>query len=232
MLVKNLHKLRKQFQLSVEEAAQKIGVGAYEWELWENGNAEPSVAELIRISEEFSVLIDTLLKQHYMVADPENIRLLLLDVDGVMTDGGMYYSENGDFMKKYNAKDGLAIRRAQKTGLEIGFISSSSYHNAIFNRAEVLKVKLVHVGDGKKIDIVEKWLSERNLSFANLAYIGDDLNDIALIRKAGLSACPSDACKEVKAAATLILPPKGGEGCVRYFIEEVLSINLELLGLK
>lgn len=232
MFTKNLTKIRKQYALSIAEAAERTGVGAYTWELWENGNMEPSLNELIRISEVFHVSIDILLKQHYFIADIESIKLLLLDVDGVMTDGGMYYSENGDFMKKYNAKDGLAIKRAQKTGLEIGIISSSSYHTAIFNRAEVLKVKLVHVGDGKKIDIVEKWLAERGLSFANLAYIGDDLNDLTLIRKAGLSACPSDACKEVKAAATLILPPKGGEGCVRYFIEEVLTINLEPLGLK
>ena len=232
MFSKNLAKIRNRYGLTEQDAAERIGSSAYTWKLWEAENMEPTLSELLQISEHFNISLDALLKSNFLDFDTRNIKLLLLDVDGVMTDGGMYYSENGDFLKKYNAKDGLAIQRAQKSGLEIGFISSSSYGNVIRNRAEVLHVSLVHVGSGKKVEIVEGWLSERNLTFENLAYIGDDLNDITLIRQAGLSACPSDACKEVRSSATVILPRKGGEGCVRYFIEEVLEIALEDLGLK
>ncbi len=232
MFKKNLFQVRKYHRLSLTEAAEKCGVSAYVWELWEGGYIEPDLSELVRIGNSFHISIDSLLKKDCFLLDIDSIKLLLLDVDGVMTDGGMYYSENGDFLKKYNAKDGLAIQRAKRANLEIGFISSSSYGNVIHKRAEILKVGLVHAGEGKKSEIVEQWLAERNLTYRNLAYIGDDLNDIVLIRKAGISACPLDACKQVREEATMILPLKGGEGCVRYFIEEVLNIPLESLGGK
>lgn len=161
-----------------------------------------------------------------------DIKLLLLDVDGVMTDGGMYYTESGDFIKKFNAKDGLAIRRAERYGLEIGFISSSTNSNIIRSRAATLKVDLVHVGDGQKIEIVKGWLAERNLDFSQVAYIGDDLNDLEVMQKVGLACCPADACKTVKEQVHVILQSKGGEGVVREFIEEVLGVNLELWGIK
>lgn len=164
--------------------------------------------------------------------DTSKIKLLLLDVDGVMTDGGMYYTESGDHIKKFNAKDGLAIRRSERYGLEIGFISSSSNVNIIRSRAETLKVKLVHVGDGQKIKIVEGWLAERNMDFSQVAYIGDDLNDIEVMQQVGLSCCPADACKTVKSMANVVLQSKGGEGVVREFIEEVMGVDLEKWGIK
>lgn len=159
--------------------------------------------------------------------DTDQIKLLLLDVDGVLTDGGMYYTENGDYMKKFNAKDGLAIRRAERYGLEIGLITSSTQDRLIRQRAETLKIKLLHIGDGKKQEIVAHWLAEKKLDWAQVAYIGDDLNDWEVMQQVGLPVCPADACRQIKAVAKLVLQSKGGEGCVREFIEDIMGIELE-----
>lgn len=159
--------------------------------------------------------------------DTASIKLLLLDVDGVLTDGGMYYTENGDYMKKFNAKDGLAIRRAERYGLEIGLITSSTQDRLIRQRAETLKIKLLHIGDGKKQEIVARWLTEKKMDWTQVAYIGDDLNDWEVMQQVGLAVCPADACRQIKAIAKLVLQSKGGEGCVREFIEDIMGIELE-----
>ncbi|MFN0202666.1 MAG: HAD-IIIA family hydrolase [Bacteroidia bacterium] len=172
----------------------------------------------------------------WKVKDAENIKdwkanvpkfkLLLLDVDGVMTDGGMYYTEQGDQMKKFNAKDGLAIRRMQKQGYRVAFVSSSTNVNIIQNRAETLLVPRVYAGTGKKIEVVDSWLEEWGISYEEVAYIGDDLNDIDVIRKVGISTCPADATQRIKDTVDVVLQKKGGEACVRELVENVLGIEL------
>lgn len=147
------------------------------------------------------------------------IKLIVLDVDGVMTDGGMYYSEQGDEFKKFNTKDGMAIKRAIKEGYKIAFLSSGQNTNLIHNRAKLLGVEYVYAGYENKKQILHNWLQELNISFEEVAYIGDDINDIDVMIECRLKACPNDAIPKVKNVVDIILQNKGGNACVREFID-------------
>lgn len=149
----------------------------------------------------------------------QNIRLLVLDVDGVQTDGGMYYTESGDRFKKFNSKDGLGIKRAIKQGVHVAFLSSSTHARVIRDRAETLGVQLVHAGPEEKLGVLSGWCKELGVALDEVAYIGDDLNDLTCIRAVGISACPADAVAAVKTAVNVVLDRSGGEGCVREFID-------------
>ena len=150
------------------------------------------------------------------------IKFLVLDVDWVLTDGGMYYSESGDEFKKFNTKDGLGIKKIMTVGVKVAFLSSGVNANLINNRAKLLGVRHVYVGTEEKMKIMEKWCTDLNISLANIAYIGDDENDLKVMDKVGLSACPADAVAAVKKSADVHLLKKGGEGCVREFIERFI----------
>ena len=156
-----------------------------------------------------------------MAIKPE-IKLLVLDIDGTMTDGGMYFSESGDEFKKFNTKDGRGIIRAFEQGIEVAFISSGSRAVAIRNRAERLGVKRVYVGAKNKIEVLEEWMTEKGIHHEEVAAVGDDINDLGILSKVGLSACPADAVPEVLATVDIILTRKGGDACVREFIENYL----------
>ena len=150
------------------------------------------------------------------------IKFLVLDVDGVLTDGGMYYSESGDEFKKFNTKDGMGIKKVVESGIPVGFLSSGKNKNLIGNRAKLLGVKFVYVGFKEKLGILDEWRKKLKLSFNEIAYIGDDINDLKIIAKVGFSAAPADAVDKVKKAVNVVLKKKGGEGCVREFIEKYL----------
>lgn len=152
----------------------------------------------------------------------QNIKFLVLDVDGVMTDGGMYYTESGDQFKKFNTKDGMAIKVAMKKGHEVAFLSSGSQETIVKNRAETLGVKRVYVGTKEKLEVLKEWCSELNLELENVAYVGDDINDLKVIGAVGFSGCPADAVEAVKLKVNVILTRKGGDACVREFVDEHL----------
>ncbi len=152
----------------------------------------------------------------------KNIKFLVLDVDGVMTDGGMYYSNSGDEFKKFNTKDGMGIKLAIKQGIKIGFLSNGKNDALINNRAALLGVEFVYVGFDNKMKILNEWMTQLNLEYNHIAYIGDDINDAEVISQVGLSACPADAIKSIKEKVNIILTSKGGEGCVREFIDNYL----------
>ena len=147
------------------------------------------------------------------------IRLLVLDVDGVMTDGGMYYTESGDQFKKFNTKDGMGIKLAMDLGIHVAFLSSGTQSNIITARAQTLGVQLVHVGSEEKFGILSEWCTELGIGIDEVAYIGDDVNDLECITKVGLSACPADAVWAIRKAANVVLAANGGHGCVREFID-------------
>lgn len=151
-----------------------------------------------------------------------NIKLLVLDVDGVMTDGGMYYTETGDQFKKFNSKDGLAIQAAEAAGIETAFLSSGSTQQIIPARAKTLGVKRLHVGREPKLDILTGWLREMGLGWHQVAYIGDDVNDLAVIERCGLTACPANAVDRVKRTTDIVLSQVGGDACVREFVDNHL----------
>ncbi|WKK83544.2 HAD hydrolase family protein [Marivirga arenosa] len=149
----------------------------------------------------------------------KNIKLLILDVDGVMTDTGMYFSENGDQFKKYNAKDGMAIKALPKFGIQTGIISSAVKVKMVKARADMLNIKNVYVGGDPKIEVLSAWCEKMDIDFSEVAIIGDDINDLAVMNAVGFSSCPADAVLKVKETVDLVLNTKGGRGCVREFID-------------
>lgn len=151
------------------------------------------------------------------------IKFLVLDVDGTLTDGGIYISESGNEMKKFNTKDGMGIKRLLKTGVDVGLISASISKKIVHHRAAMLGIRYCYVGDGDKLQILSDWLDEMDLSFKEVAFIGDDINDAKIMQEVGLSACPVDALGEVKSIANIVLEKKGGQGCVREFIDRIFS---------
>jgi len=155
--------------------------------------------------------------------DNSNIKFLVLDVDGTLTDGGVYISESGEEMKKFNAKDGMGIVQLIKSGIEVGFISGAVSSKIIKQRASMLKVKYFYSGGVDKVEILSQWLDELDLSFNEVAYIGDDINDIKIMTKVGLSAVPADALGELKNIANIVLEKRGGNACVREFIDRVFA---------
>lgn len=151
------------------------------------------------------------------------IKLLVLDVDGTLTDGGVYITEKGDSFKKFNAKDGTAIRYLMKQGIEVGIISASISQEIVRTRAKMLGMKLCYVGDDDKATVLDKWLKDLQITAQEVAFIGDDVNDLSIIKKVGLSACPIDAVEIVKNQVTHVLSKTGGEACVREFVEKYLG---------
>jgi 3-deoxy-D-manno-octulosonate 8-phosphate phosphatase (KDO 8-P phosphatase) len=153
-------------------------------------------------------------------------KLLILDVDGVLTDGGMYYLEDGSEFKKFNTKDGLAIRRIIKEyKLPVGIISNGSKDKLIESRAQTLYIERVYVGHDDKLSILEEWCKELQIDLSEVAYIGDDVNDLACMSKVGYAVCPADAVDKIKEVAHIILKRNGGQACVREFIEMYFDIH-------
>lgn len=187
---------------------------------------DPMPAELVRVSDYFHLSLDTIVRKELKILEKinaKNIKLVVLDVDGTLTDGGMYYTENGDYIKKFNAKDGLAIKRKTAEGIQFGIISHAFKSNAIADRANLLGIQNVYVGQDKKIDILNNWCAELKISLSQVAYVGDDINDLEVMQAVGLAACPVDAVNSIKSLSHVILSRKGGDACVREFIDEWLS---------
>lgn len=184
---------------------------------------DPYPEELLRIANYFGLSTDILLKKDLKLAASaakKEIKLVVLDVDGTLTDGGMYYSESGDQFKKYNTKDGMAIKTMISKGVAFGIISHSSVSRMVEDRAKTLGIQHVYVGNEDKISVLKQFCAQLGITSENVAYVGDDINDIAVMEACGLSACPADALKSVKAVADIILVKDGGKGCVREFLDE------------
>jgi 3-deoxy-D-manno-octulosonate 8-phosphate phosphatase (KDO 8-P phosphatase) len=148
-----------------------------------------------------------------------HIKLIVLDVDGTLTDGGVYITEQGDEFKKYNTKDGMAIKRLLKKGKQVAFLSASSSQMTVRKRADMLGVKLCYVGKESKLKVLKQWLTELNLSYEQVLFMGDDLNDLDIMQSVGVSACPADAAPPVREAAQLVLTRKGGDACFRELVD-------------
>jgi YrbI family 3-deoxy-D-manno-octulosonate 8-phosphate phosphatase len=186
--------------------------------------SELTIYDLEAICEEYDIDLMSLLFKPMFKPDVwkqklDKIKLLVLDVDGVMTDGGMYYSENGDQIKKFNTKDGMAIQHLTKNGYQVAIISSGYTTEMIQKRAELLGVQRVYVGRDPKLTVLNQFCEELGIELNQVAIIGDDVNDLPVIKKVGFSAAPSDAMNVVKSNVDVILTKKGGDGCVREFID-------------
>lgn len=156
---------------------------------------------------------------------PTNIKLFLTDVDGVLTDAGMYYSEQGDELKKFNTHDGMGLQLIREKGIKTGIITSENTQ-MVERRAKKLKLDYLYQGkrEGGKLASVLEICEKEGTSLNEVAYIGDDINCFELLSKVGLAACPADAIDAVKNIPGIIrMNKKGGEGCVREFIELILN---------
>jgi len=145
-------------------------------------------------------------------------KLLITDVDGVMTDCGMYYSENGDELKKFNTRDGMAIQLLREHGIKTAIITKENT-NIVEQRAKKLKFDEVFQGIDNKIAVLESLKNKYGFDYSEIAYIGDDVNDMPVLKRVGFSFCPNDAVDDVKKICTAIAKEKGGNGVVREFYE-------------
>ncbi|MFW6016403.1 MAG: KdsC family phosphatase, partial [bacterium] len=154
-----------------------------------------------------------------------DLKLFIMDVDGVLTDGGMYYSENGDELKKFNTTDGKGIELLRKSGIKTAIITSENT-KIIDNRAEKLNIDYIYKGIRDKLKIAKKICEVEKISLNNVAFIGDDINDINLLKKVKLKACPSDAQEEVKKVNGIkVMNKEGGRGAVREFVNHLIYIE-------
>lgn len=149
------------------------------------------------------------------------IKLVATDVDGVWTDGGLYYDKDGNELKKFNVKDGAGVKLLKTAGIPVCVITAKN-SAMVEKRAKELRVDYLYQGVEDKIRAISALVKMLNLSFEEIAYIGDDFNDVPLLRKAGCSATPADASQIIQQEADWVLTKKGGEGVFREFVEKLL----------
>jgi len=150
------------------------------------------------------------------------IKLVLLDVDGTLTDGGIYRGNNGEELKRFNVKDGYVIVNAQKLGVEFGIITGRK-SELVEIRAKELKIKYLYQEISEKTVILEEIMKKTGLRKEEIAYMGDDLNDVLIMKQVGLSGAPKDAVNEVIQIADFISEKNGGSGAVREFVGHILK---------
>lgn len=151
------------------------------------------------------------------------IKLFASDVDGTMTDGCMYYAENGIELKKFNFRDGMGFKLLKNAGVKTAIITSENT-SIVQKRADKLNVDFLGLGVWEKLDFVKNICKELNISLDEVAYIGDDINDFELLNAVKFKACPNDAVKKIKNINGIkILENKGGNGAVREFIDYLLD---------
>ncbi|MFH1197891.1 MAG: HAD family hydrolase [bacterium] len=155
------------------------------------------------------------------------IKLILVDVDGVLTDTGVYYSAEGEALKRFSIRDGMGVERLRNLAdVECGIISGEN-SEIVKRRAEKLNIEEIHLGVKYKADVFEEILQRKNLTSGEVAYIGDDTNDLEIMLAAGLTACPSDATKFAKDAADVVVKNPGGNGAFRDFAEIIIQAKLK-----
>ncbi|MFR1380503.1 MAG: cytidylyltransferase domain-containing protein [Clostridium neonatale] len=170
------------------------------------------------------IIIENLLKQKSNESDVDfsKVKLLLTDSDGVLTDGGMYYSENGDELKKFNTKDGMGFELLRKKGIITGIITGEN-KELVKKRAEKLKIDELHMGIKNKLLTVRLICEKYKISLENVAYIGDDINDLDVIRNVGIGCSVNDAMECIKSESNYVTKVNGGEGAVREIAELILK---------
>ena len=181
----------------------------------------------VEIDEDIDwVIAETIMKKNFKVSNNrKKIKVFLSDVDGTLTDSGMYYSESGEELKKFNTRDGKGFELLKKKGIKVGIITSENT-SIVEKRAMKLKVDFLFQGleHKGKLNAALEICSNEGVSLDEIAYIGDDINCIELLQSVGLAACPSDSDLGVKNILNMnVMTKKGGNGAVREFCDIVLS---------
>ena len=157
-----------------------------------------------------------------LTARARRIRLVLTDCDGVLTDGGVYYSERGEEMKRFNIRDGMGVVRLREHGIATGIITGET-SPSVRTRAAKLRIEELHLGIQDKPGCLHGILARTGLSAEEVAFIGDDTNDLEILGLVGLSACPGDAISFARAAADFHCQAAGGHGCFRELAEFIIA---------
>lgn len=159
-------------------------------------------------------------------AELHKIKAFIFDVDGVFTDGGILCLADGDLLRKHNAKDGYAVRSAIEAGYIVAIISGGRSESITHRMTQLgINHRDVYIGKHHKIVCLEEILERYQLTKEQLVYMGDDIPDIEPMRAVGIPCCPADAVQEVKEISLYISEKKGGEGCVRDIIEQVMKVQ-------
>ena len=153
------------------------------------------------------------------------IQLVIFDFDGVFNDGKIYFDSTKEIIKHYNVKDGMGIKLLKDTKIKIGCISGFKKNNSQLCILKHLKFDYIYLEAKNKLEILNNICQELNITFDNVAYIGDDINDIEILERVRYSGCPLDAVNKVRNICNFISTKKGGEGCVREFCEYIIETN-------
>ncbi len=151
-----------------------------------------------------------------------NIELLLLDVDGVLTDGSINYCDSGEQIKRFNVKDGLGLKLLMNAGIGVGIITGLS-SKALEHRCNKLGITLLFAGIKNKSKVLDSIITQTGINLDNIAFVGDDLIDLPVIQRVGISFSVADACDDVKKRCDIITKKKGGHGAVREVCENILK---------
>lgn len=165
------------------------------------------------------------MSEHQYKTKAQRVRLLLTDVDGVLTDNGVYYGESGEVMKRFSIRDGMGVERLRKLcGIDTGIVTGE-LSPSVARRAEKLQITQLHLGVRDKLGRLEEILRAGGYSWEELAFIGDDVNDLEVLQRAGLSACPGDAMAAVCGIVHYRCTEHGGHGAFREFAEWIISLR-------
>ena len=156
-----------------------------------------------------------------MTPNLEELKYVIVDVDGTMTDAGIYYDESGNELKKFCTRDAAAFFAAKKVGIEIVVLTGRAC-KATERRMTELGVTQLFQDVKDKVLFLSQYLEENNISYCEVGYIGDDLNDLAPMRLVSFRACPSDSCKEIKEISNYISNVRGGAGAIRDIFENCI----------
>ncbi len=151
-----------------------------------------------------------------------NIRLVLADVDGVLTDGGVYYGADGEVMKRFNIRDGMGVERLNNADVEVGLITGEK-SPSVTARAEKLHIGIVYLFCKDKANVIHEIVEKHGYALEEIAYIGDDVNDLEAMNLVGLAGAPSDAFIEAREAAGYVCRARGGYGAFREFAELIVE---------
>lgn len=153
-----------------------------------------------------------------------NIKLFATDVDGVLTDAGMYYAESGDEWKKFNTRDGMGIKMLQAQGVVTAIITMEQT-NIVARRAQKLKIEEVFQGITNKAEVLASLSVKYDIALEHMAYIGDDVNDLPALEIVGFSCAPADCVHEVRSVVDYVCEKRGGEGAVREIADKILQMK-------
>jgi len=162
-----------------------------------------------------------------IISKAKNIKLLLTDCDGVLTDAGTYYSNKGEEMKRFSIRDGMGVERLRRlVSIETGIITGEK-SPVVKKRARKLGINEYHCGIRDKYSKFIEIIHRKKINPLQVAYIGDDTNDAEIMKHAGLTACPSDAFSAIISIANIVVENKGGHGAFRDFAEILIECQLK-----